>query len=116
MKKFILVAIIGLSFVGGFSGCSLLNPKSPVTWEASRFLAFKDVWKTTLALYDHAKDLNVAGKLSDRDMADIDAAWNLFRAAFKTALAESENNNNGFTPENVRKLGNDVLTLIYAAQ
>jgi hypothetical protein len=97
-------------------GCSLLSPKSPVTWEASRFLAFKDVWKTTLALYDHAKDLNVAGKLSDRDMADIDAAWNLFRAAFKTALAESENNNSGFTPENVRKLGNDVLTLIYAAQ
>ena len=97
-------------------GCSLLSPKSPVTWEASRFLAFKDVWTTTLAMYDHAMDLRVAGKISERDSADIDRAWELFRASFKLALANAGNNPNAFTPDEVRILANDVLTLIYATQ
>ena len=96
--------------------CSLLSPKSPITWEASRFLAFKDVWTTTLAMYDHAKDLQVAGKISARDAADIDRAWELFRASYRLALANAGNNTNAFTPEEVRKLANDVLTLIYASQ
>ena len=116
MKKFIIVAIIGLSFVGGFSGCSLLNPKSPVTWESSRFLAFKDVYTTTLALYDHSQDLYVAGKISQRDMDDINHSWNTFRAGYLLALGKAKGDVNSFTPENVRTLANDVLTLIYASQ
>ncbi len=97
-------------------GCSLLNPKSPVTFEASRFLAFKDVWTTTLALYDHSKDLYVAGKISQRDMDDIDHSWNTFRAGYLLALGKVRGDVNAFTPEEVRKQANDVLTLIYASQ
>jgi hypothetical protein len=93
----------------------VLSPKSPVTWEASRFLSFKDTWTTALALYDHSKDLQVAGKISARDAADIDAAWNLFRIGYKKALGAAQGNDNAFTPDNVKKLANDVLTLIYAA-
>ena len=113
-KIFVALCLAGIMFAT--PGCSLLNPKSPVTWEASRFLAFKDVWTTTLAMYDHAKDLQVAGKISERDAADIDTAWNTFRAAYKLALANAGNNPNSFTPEEVRTLANDVLTLIYASQ
>jgi len=114
MKKFILIALLAVFTIT--PGCSLLSPKSDVTWEASRFLSFKDTWTTTLALYDYSKDRQVVGKLSAKDAADIDAAWNLFRLAFKSALADAQGNENAFTPENVKKLANDVLTLIYASQ
>jgi len=114
MKKFILIALLAVFTLT--PGCSVLSPKSPATWEASRFLSFKDTWATTLALYDYSKDRQVAGKLSHQDAADIDAAFNLFRLAFKSALAAANGDDKAFTPENVRKLGNDVLTLIYASQ
>lgn len=114
MKKTLFAILAALLLVA--PGCAVLAPKSPVTWEASRFLAFKDVWATTLAMYDHAKDLQVAGKISARDAQDIDRAWNLFRSSFKLALENAGNNPNAFTPDEVRKLANDVLTLIYSAQ
>jgi len=115
MKKLFILLLLS-TILAVTPSCSLLNPKSPVTWEASRFLAFKDVWTTTLALYDHSKDLQVAGKISARDAADIDRAWELFRASYRLALANAGNNPNSFTPEEVRKLANDVLILIYSTQ
>ncbi len=97
------------------SGCSLIAPKPGTTWEATQYLSFKDTWTTTLALYDHAKDLQVAGKISAKDAADIDRAWNVFRAAYKTALANARGDKSIITPDSVAKLANDVITLIYSA-
>jgi len=120
MKQKINIALC-LAFFGvvlGFTmpGCSLLAPKSPVTWEASRYASFRDCWTITLAVYDANMDRRVAGKVSVADAQDIDRAWNLFRAAYRTALAEASGNELAFTPESVKKLANDVLTLIYASQ
>jgi len=98
------------------TGCRLFSGKSPVTWEASRYGSFRDTWTLTLALYDHAKDLQVAGKITAADAADIDAAFNLFRIGFKQALGTAQGDENAFTPESVKVLANNVLTLIYAAQ
>jgi hypothetical protein len=97
-------------------GCSLLSPKSSVTWEASRFRSFQTTWVATLAVYDHHMDRRVAGKVSDKDAADIDAAWNTFRLAFRVALAEARGDESAFTPDNVKQFSDDLLTLIYASQ
>ena len=97
-------------------GCSLLAPKSDLTWEASRFNSFKSTWTATLAVYDFHMDRRVAGKVSAADAAAVDAAWNTFRLAFRLALAQARGNENAFTPDNVKKLADDVLTLIYASQ
>jgi hypothetical protein len=113
--KLLLCFSLSAFALSALPGCSLLAPKGNVTWEATQFLTYRDVWTTTLALYDHAKDQQVAGKVSTRDAADIDAAWNLFRVGYKQALALAQNDVNARTPESVRKLANDVLTLIYAA-
>lgn len=96
-------------------GCSLLAPKSPLTYNASRYQSFKAVWITTLAVYDYQMDLRVQGKIKPEDAVVIDAAWNTFRVAYKTALIKARNDETMFTPDEVRKLADDVLTLIYAA-
>ncbi len=97
-------------------GCALTNPKSPVTFEATRYLSFKDTWTVALTLYDSHMDRRAAGKVSAKDAADIDAAWNTFRAAYDVALDAAKGDKTSFTPDNVKKLANDVLVLIYAAQ
>jgi hypothetical protein len=108
------VLLSALAFGG--TACSLLAPKSSVTWEASRFRSFQTTWVATLAVYDHHMDRRVAGKVSAKDAADIDAAWNTFRLAFRIALAEARGNTEAFTPDNVKQLADDLLTLIYASQ
>lgn len=110
-----LVLAAGLALAGGTVGCSVLAPRAGVTWEASRYQSFRDVWTTTLALYDHSKDLQVAGKISARDAADIDAAWEIFRASYKQALAAARGDETAFTPERVRRLASGVIDLVYAA-
>ncbi len=97
------------------TGCNVLNPQSPLTYEASRFNSFKSVWISTLAVYDFQMDKRVQGKISQEDAQDIDAAWNTFRAAYRVALARAGGDENLFTPDEVRKLADDVLILIYSA-
>ena len=111
LSKFFVVLCL-LAFV---PGCSVLNPKSPLTYEAARFNSFKSVWISTLAVYDFQMDKRVQGKISPADAQDIDAAWNTFRAAYRIALARAGGDENLFTPDEVRKLADDVLILIYSA-
>jgi hypothetical protein len=87
-----------------------------VTWEASRYLSFRDCWTVTLAIYDAHMDRRVAGKVTAEDARDIDAAWRTYTVAYRLALAKASGDETSFTPENVKKLANDVLTLIYASQ
>ena len=108
----ILVVLCLLAFV---PGCSLLNPTSPLTHEASRYNSFKSVWISTLAVYDFQMDKRAQGKISPDDAQTIDTAWNAFRAAYRVALARAGGDENLFTPDDVRKLADDVLILIYSA-
>lgn len=95
-------------------GCSILAPKSQVTWEASRFLSFRDVYDVAYRSYLAHNVRVLDGKVSAKDDADVDAAWNAFRAAHIIALNQAGGDDNKFTPDNVRKLANDVLDLIAA--
>jgi len=116
MKTHIFKFVVALSLLAFAPGCSLFSGKSPVTWEASRYLSFRDCWTVTLAIYDAHMDRRYAGKVTAEDARDIDAAWNTFRAAYSLALASAAGNELAFTPDNVKTLANDVLTLIYAQQ
>lgn len=109
----ILAALVILS-----PGCVSTNngTASNITYEGRMFMSFENVWDATLATYDYQMDLRVAGKIKPGDAADIDMAWNLFRKAYQAALAEAQGNTSMFAPDDVRKLANDVLTLIYATQ
>lgn len=117
MKTHKPTIILALCALLAFSpGCSLLVPKPGVTYNAARFNSFKVTWVSTLAVYDYQMDLRVQGKISPEDAEVIDAAWNSFRLGYKVALAQARGDDTAFTPDNVRKLADDVLTLIYAAQ
>lgn len=111
-----LLAICMAALLALSPGCSLLSPKPGVSYNASRFNSFKVTWVSTLAVYDYQMDLRVQGKISAGDAEVIDAAWNSFRLAYKVALARAKGDETSFTPDNVRALADDVLTLIYAAQ
>lgn len=113
-KPAILLALCALLI--GAPGCSVLAPRSDITWEGQKFLTFQDVWTVTLAAYDRHMDYRVAGKVSADDARDVDTAWNVFRVGFRAALARAQGGVVDFAPDEVKKLANDVLTLIYASQ
>ena len=94
------------------TSCSLLHPKSDITWEASRFLSFQDVYTVTRTAYAAHLDRVAAGKVKIEDQKDIDKAWNTFRTAYLLALDSAEGNTEVFTPDNVKKLADDLLILI----
>ena len=93
-------------------GCSLLSPKSPVTWEASVYLSFADSWAVTSAAYDTYCEQAVLGKVSEADQRDIDEAWNRYRSVFRAAFITASRDWSKFTPEEVTKLSEDLVILI----
>ena len=115
-KGAVWLAIVGLfgATLLFTPGCAVFTGKSPVTYEATRYQSFRDVWTVTRKAYE-AHLLQVArGKVSIEDQQDINAAWNAYRSAYLIALDAARNNEQAFTPENVRKLADDLLTLISA--
>jgi len=110
--RLLLMLCMALAFT---PGCSVLSPKSPVTWEASRYLSFRDVYDVSYRAYVAHNVRVLDGKVSKADDEDVDKAWNTFRTAYLIALDQARGDENKFTPENVRKLANDVLDLIAAA-
>lgn len=96
-------------------GCSILSPSSPITHEASVYYSFHDTWAVTRAAYSSFADRYVAGNVSVKDKADVDRAWEAFRSAYLIALEAAQMNGDQFTPDNVKKLSDSVLTLIAAA-
>lgn len=78
------------------TSCSILNPNDP----ASTFKSFEDTWTVALAAYDAHCDRVNQGKVELAKEAIADAAWNQFRASFKTAfIAASRNWSAPATPE-----------------
>ena len=114
MKKYTSKLIFAMCLLAFVPGCSILAPKSPITWEASRYLAFNDVWDVTHATYQVFKNKQALGGVSPDDAIEVDRAWNAFRSAYIFALDAAGNNSFTFTPDNVRALANDVLILVAA--
>jgi len=113
MKRLLLLIPL-VSLLAFSPSCSILKPQSPVTWEATRYLSFRDCWTVTHAAYQAMKDRQALGLVSAADAADIDKAWNTFRSSFLVALEVAQWDKESFTPENVRELADDLLTLIAA--
>jgi len=109
--KFLVVLCAALAFT---PGCQLFAPKPGITYEATVFMSFRDTWTVTRAAYSGWMDRVARGKVSDRDAADVNMAWEKFRGAFLIACEAAQWKQDEYTPEHVRKLAQDVLTLISA--
>lgn len=114
MKTYKLLVALCAALVCFTPGCGVLYPKGKVEWKAAQFLSFRDCWDVTHAAYGTFKNRQAAGKVSAADVRDIDKAWNAYRSAYLIAIEAAQMDQNAFTPENVRKLADDVLTLIAA--
>ena len=97
-------------------GCATntTTPQASHSATAIAYLSFADVLTVTRAAYAAELDQYNLGKISERDQADIDKAWNAFRAAYSIALEAAQMDKTQITPQNVRKLSDDLLTLIGA--
>ena len=81
---------------------------------ARTFQSLDECWNVTYTAYFALKVAEADGKVSAADARDCDRAWNIFRAAWDVAAASASDGAVVYTPENVRKLANDVLDLIAA--
>lgn len=97
--------------------CAVFKPGTnpSITYEASVFLSFNDVWQVTRNAYLGFKIRQAQGGISSADAADVDKAWDTFRSGFLIALDVAQKDKSQFTPPAVRVLANDVLDLIAAA-
>ena len=116
IKPLFAAALIAFALVFT-TGCGTTQttPQASHSVKAITYLSFADVWTVTHAAYQGACDATVQGKISTKDKADIDKAWNAYRGAFTIALEAAQMDTAQVTPDNVRKLANDLLTLINAA-
>jgi hypothetical protein len=108
--KEILISIIAAVALLTAPGCTTTATKP--THEAIIFYTFADTWAVSKAAYAGYCELAVQGKVSASDQVDIDRQWNTFRSTFKSALTVANNNWSAATPEDARKIANDLLTLI----
>ncbi len=112
MKK--LITFLALcALLISVPSCSVLNGtgKRP-TWQATVYLSFADTWAVTSAAYDGYCELAVQGKVNAKDQAEIDALWNKFRASFSVSFKAASRDWSKVTPEDVRFLSNELITLI----
>jgi hypothetical protein len=93
-------------------GCSILAPQPGISYEASVYRSFEDVWTVTKQAYTLHLDRVAAGKVTPADAADVARAWENFRSAYLIALDAARMDQTAFTPARVRNLADDVLTLI----
>ena len=116
LKPLFAAALIACAIVFT-TGCGTTQttPQASHSAKAVAYLTFFDVWTVTHAAYQGACDATVQGKISAKDKADIDKAWNAYRGAFTIALEAAQMDTAQVTPDNVRKLASDLLTLINAA-
>lgn len=93
-----------------FNGCAT-NQTRP-TPQAIVFYSFRSTWDGALQSYTAAQKLSLQGKIKSADMADIDQAWNKFRASFRIAFVAASRDWKSAAPQDVLKLRDDLLTLI----
>jgi hypothetical protein len=112
--KTLYALLAAVCLLAAVPSCSIIAPKSDVTLEATQYMSFREVWEVTHTAYQVYADRKALGKVSAKDAADVDLAWNAFRKGYIIALESASNNVSMWTPENVRRLADDVLVLIAA--
>jgi outer membrane biogenesis lipoprotein LolB len=114
MKKLFLSALLGVLCASALfllPGCATTG-SAPATTEAKVYYSFADTWAVAKTAYAGYCELAVQGKVSVPDQADVDAAWDKFRGAFKLAFTAASRDWNTATPADVQQLSDDLLILI----
>ena len=110
--KTLITALFAAFLMLAPTGCVTTPAPTNITAEGRTYITFKDIWVVTHTAYSVYCDRVALGKVTAADQADIDKAWNAFRGAFKISIAAAQMDATQWTPDNVRKLSNDVLVLI----
>ena len=114
--KTLLALLCAVSLVLG-TGCVPVRngTASNLSERARTFQSLDDCWSVTYTAYFAFKVAEADGKVKADDARVVDTAWNVFRLSWDAAAAAASNGQTTYTPENVRRLANDVLDLIAAA-
>ena len=115
IKHLFAAALLACSLLFATGCATTTTPQQSHSATAIAYLSFADVWTVAHTAYAGELDRYVRGKVSERDQADIDKAWNAFRGAYGIGLQAAQLDKAAITPENVRKLADDLLTLINAS-
>lgn len=105
-----LITLLAICAVANFTGCQ--SPAAKPTREAVVYYTFADTWTVTHNAYKAHCERVVQGKVSPKDEAEIDAAWNKFRASFKLAFQAASQDWNAATNEDVRRISDELLELL----
>lgn len=106
---FLMAALPAATITVGVSGCAYFR-NTPT--EAVVFHTFKDSWDLSKTAYDGWSERVVMGKISKENSDEVDKVWNNYRAAFRSALLVARQDWNAVTPDNLRALQNQLLSLI----
>lgn len=85
MKHFIITAWL-VCLTLGLTPIVITGCKNPQTQQTIVFNTFKTSWTVSKAAYDGWCERVVLGKVTADKEANVDAAWNKYRASFKVAF------------------------------
>lgn len=111
MKNLFHSGLLAFALICGFSvftGCQTTQP----TAEAVKYNTLRATWTVALSAHDVYSEMVVLGKVKPADQADVNRAWDDFRAAFKVAALLAERDLSSATPDNVERLKDDLIILI----
>lgn len=109
MKHKQMPAIVALAVLLAVPSCALFNQG---TDPASRFKSFQDTWTLASAAYDAHCERVVQGKVIPAKEALADAAWNQFRAAFRTAFVNASRDWSAPPPIDVKTQAASLITTL----
>jgi hypothetical protein len=89
------------------AGCSTTDTREAVTYHS-----LKDTWNVAHAAYGVFCERVVQGKVTKEQEAQADAAWNLFRSTFRTALVAAGQNWSAAPPPEVNAMADKVVVTL----
>jgi len=93
----------------GVTGCAWLK-NTPA--ETVAYFSFKDSWSLSKTAYDKWSERVVSGKVTQEKSDAVDAAWNKYRAAFRSSIALAQQDWSAISPATLISIQNELLTLI----
>lgn len=110
-RHFLVIALLAIlpAMVLTESGCAYFKSQ---TTQAKVFYTFKDSWALAHTAYQGWSERVVLGKVTQEKSDKVDAAWNKYRAAFKTSFALATSNWSAITPASLAAAQAELISLI----
>lgn len=112
MKNLLYSGLLAFALICGFGICTIGCQTTPATPEAVKFNSLRATWVMTLAAYDAYCELAVQGKVSAKDQAEVNKAWNTFRRSFSIALKVAQNDWTQPTPDDLEQAKDTLILFI----